>query len=96
MRIAHQVVLRIDQRTKLESHARAAGCQPGWCCLAEIVLLAAEGNQDIEITRLLSLVPRTAARWRSSFLRNGIAGLEPDAPRGPAARPPPHPSSCAW
>jgi len=48
---------------------------------ARIVLLTAEGKQDLEIARLLSIVPRTAARWRSRFLRDGIAGLKHDAPR---------------
>ena len=47
---------------------------------ARIVLLAAEGKQDLKIARLLSIVPRNAARWRSRFLRDGIAGLEHDAP----------------
>jgi hypothetical protein len=47
---------------------------------ARIVLLAAEGKQDLEIARLLSIVPRNAARWRSRFLRDGIAGQEHDAP----------------
>ena|ERR1700730_12987098 len=45
-----------------------------------IVLLAAEGKQDLKIARLLSIVPRNAARRRSRFLRDGIAGLEHDAP----------------
>jgi transposase-like protein len=48
---------------------------------ARIVLLAAEGKQDLKIARQLSIVPRTAARWRSRFLRGGIAGLEHDASR---------------
>jgi transposase len=81
MRIAPQVVLRIDQRTKLESYARGRRMPARLVLRAKIVLLAAEGRQDIEIARLLSIVPRTAARWRSRFLRNGIAGLEHDAPR---------------
>jgi hypothetical protein len=48
---------------------------------ARIVLLAAAGKQDLKIARLLSIMPRTAARWRSRFLRDGIAGLVHDAPR---------------
>ncbi len=81
MRIAPQVVLTIDQRTKLETYARGRRIPARLVLRAKIVLLAAEGKQDIEIARLLSIVPRTAARWRSRFLRNGIAGLEHDAPR---------------
>ena len=48
---------------------------------ARIVLLAGEGKQDLKIAHLLSIVPRTAARWRSCFLHDDIAGLEHDAPR---------------
>jgi transposase len=81
MRIAPQVVLRIDPRTKLETYARGRRMPARLVLRAKIVLLAAEGKQNIEIARLLSIVPRTAARWRSRFLRNGIAGLEHDAPR---------------
>jgi transposase len=81
MRIAAQVVLTIDQRTKLETFARGRRMPARLVLRAKIVLLAAEGKQDIEIARLLSIVPRTAARWRSRFLRDGIAGLEHDAPR---------------
>ncbi len=81
MRIAPQVVLTIDQKTKLETYARGRRMPARLVLRAKIVLLAAEGKQDIEIARLLSIVPRTAARWRSRFLRNGIAGLEHDAPR---------------
>jgi transposase len=81
MRIAPQVVLTIDQKAKLETYARGRRMPARLVLRAKIVLLAAEGKQDLEIARLLSIVPRTAARWRSRFLYNGIAGLEHDAPR---------------
>jgi transposase len=81
MRIAPQVVLTIDQRTKLETYARGRRIPARLVLRAKIVLLAAADKQDIEIASLLLIMPRTAARWRSRFLRNGIAGLEHDAPR---------------
>jgi ketosteroid isomerase-like protein len=81
MRIAPQVVLTSEQRAKLEAYARGRSTPARVVLRARIVLLAAEGKQDLKIARLLSIVPRTAARWRSRFLRNGIAGLEHDAPR---------------
>jgi len=62
---------------------------------ARIVLLAGEGKPDLKIAHLLSIVPRTAARWRSRFLRDGIAGLEHDAPR-PGRTPSISPDSCVW
>src|SRR5271169_3904957 len=81
MRIAPQVVLTSEQRTGLEAYARGRRTPARVVLRARIVLLTTEGKQDLQIARLLSIVPRTAARWRSRFLRDGIAGLEHDAPR---------------
>jgi hypothetical protein len=81
MRIAPQVVLSSEQRATLEIYARGRRTPARVVLRPRIVLLAAETKQDLKIARLLSIVPRTAARWRSRFLRNGIAGLEHDAPR---------------
>jgi transposase len=50
------------------------------------VLLAAFGQIDLEIAEQLRVVPRTEARWRARFLKEGVAGLERDAPR-PGRRP---------
>lgn len=86
MRIAPHVVLTSEQRATLEAYARGRRTPARLVLRAKIVLLAAEGKQNLEIARLLSLVPRTAARWRLRFLRDGIAGLEHDAPR--PGRPP--------
>src|SRR6202051_876290 len=81
MRIAPQVVLTSEQRAKLETYARGRSTQARVVLRARIVLLAGEGKQDLKIAHLLSILPRTAARWRSRFLHNGIAGLEQNAPR---------------
>ncbi len=81
MRIAPQVVLTREQRAKLEAYARGRKTPARVMLRVRIVLLAAEGTQDLKIARLLSIVPRTGARWRSRFLRGGIAWLEHDAPR---------------
>src|ERR1700740_14003 len=81
MRIAPQVVLTREQRAKLRVYARGRSTPARVVLRARIVLLAAERMQDLRIAHLLSIVPRTVARWRSRFLRNGIAGLEHDAPR---------------
>ena len=81
MRIAPRVVLTREQRAKLETYARGRSPQARVVLRARIVLLAGEGKQDLKIAHLLSIVPRTAARWRSRFLHDGIAVLEHDAPR---------------
>jgi transposase len=81
MRIAAAVILSDEQRAQLEAFARGRRTPARVVLRARIVLLAAQGKQDIEIARLLSIVPRTAARWRLRFLRDGIDGLEHDAAR---------------
>jgi transposase len=81
MRVAAQVVLTGDQRSQLESYARGRRTAARLVLRARIVLLASQGKQDLEIAALLGVVPRTAARWRTRFLKSGIAGLEKDAPR---------------
>jgi transposase len=81
MRIAPRIVLSDGQQTQLQAYARGRRIPARLVQRAKIVLLAAAGKQDLEIARLLSIVPRTAARWRARFLRQGIAGLQQDAPR---------------
>jgi hypothetical protein len=81
MRIAATVILTNEQQAKLEAYAHGRRTPARVVLRARIVLLAAEGRQDLEIARLLSIVPRTAARWRVRFLSDGVAGLEHDAPR---------------
>ena len=76
---------------RLELSASEVAQLNGWQCAhgtaqqvalrCRLVLAAADGKQDLEIARQLSIVPRTAARWRSRFLQEGVAELERDAPR---------------
>ena len=85
MRVAAVVVLTDEQKSQLLAYSRGRKTPARLVMRSRIVLLAAEGKPDVEIARLLSLVPRSAARWRARFLRQGIAGLQQDAPR--AGRP---------
>ncbi len=82
MRVAAEVVLTEEQAAQLKAHARGRRTAARLVLRARIVLLAAEGKQDLEIAATLGIVPRTAARWRARFLTSGVAGLEKDAPRG--------------
>jgi len=49
---------------------------------AQIVLLAAEGKQNIEIAAALGVERTIVGRWRRRFVAKGLPGLEKDAPRG--------------
>ncbi len=48
---------------------------------ANIILLAAQGMQDIEIAEQPGTSRQRSARWRERFLRCGIDGLKKDAAR---------------
>jgi hypothetical protein len=90
MRIAPQVVLTREQRAKLEAYARGRRTPARVVLRARIVLLAAEGKQDLKIARLLSIVPRTAARVFCAPVSQGWS----TTPRDLAARLPSHRISC--
>jgi len=48
---------------------------------AKIILLAAEGLENLDIAARLEISRHTVARWRKRFLKLGISGIERDAPR---------------
>jgi len=48
---------------------------------ARIVLLAAEGKQNQEISKTLRVTRRTVGVWRCRFVEQGIVGILKDAPR---------------
>lgn len=81
MRVAPAVQLNPQQREVLEQRSRARSLPARVVERARIVLLAAEGKQDKEIAKQLSIGVQKAARWRARFLALGVEGLEKDAPR---------------
>jgi transposase len=81
MRVARRVVLSADQRKALEARARARSAPARSVERARIVLLAAGGRQDRQISEQLKITPEKAARWRNRFLDGGLQALDKDAPR---------------
>jgi transposase len=81
MRVAAEIVLTGEQKAALERFARGRRTEARLVLRAKVVLWAADGHTDLEIAERLGVVPRTAARWRARFLKEGVAGLERDAPR---------------
>jgi transposase len=81
MRVAPHIVLTEEQRSRLETAAKGRSVSVRLAERSSIVLLAAEGKQDIEIAQRLSITRQTAARWRRRFLAGGLEGLAKDAPR---------------
>lgn len=86
MRIAPAVTLTTDQQQTLQAYTRGRTTPARVVERVRIILLAAEGKQDLQIADALDITRQTAARWRQRFLDLGVEGLLKDAPRG--GRPP--------
>lgn len=81
MRVAPAIVLNHSQQQTLEQWSRARSLPARQIERAKVVLLAAQGKSDLEISRALGISNQKASRWRKRFLRLGLHGLEKDAPR---------------
>lgn len=84
-RTAPRVKLPDAERVELEAIVRASTSEQRAVTRARIVLRAAAGLSNAEISRELSLSENTVGLWRRRFLASGPAGLQ-DAPR--SGRPP--------
>ena len=81
MRVADPIALSDEQRLRLGTYARGRRVERRLAERAEIILLAAEGRENLEIAAKLEISRQTVARWRKRFLESGISGIERDAPR---------------
>ena len=81
MRVARPIVLDETTRKELQRQARGRSVPVRVALRSRIVLLAAEGLQNVQIGAELNISVRMAALWRKRFLSLGIKGLLKDAPR---------------
>jgi transposase len=81
MRVAPKIILSAEQRRQLDAFARSRSQPLRVVQRAQIVLLAADGKQDLEIGETLNITRQKAGRWRKRFARLGIPGIQKDAPR---------------
>jgi transposase len=81
VRVAPSITLTTEQKAQLEQWARGRSMAARLVERAKIVLLAADGRQDLEIAAALNISSQKSARWRQRFLSLGLEGLEKDAPR---------------
>jgi len=81
MRVAAPIQLNPEQEAELQKLIRRRTTSVRVVERCHVVLLAAEGLQDLQIARQLQIAPRMASRWRNRFLELGIPGLLKDAPR---------------
>jgi len=81
LRIAEQISLTDEQTLQLRRYARGRTVERRLAERARIILLAAEGRENLAIAAELQISRHTVARWRNRFLKLGISGMERDAPR---------------
>lgn len=81
MRVAPKIILSNEQRGQLQAFARSRSLPLRVVQRSQIVLLAADGKQDLEIAEAMNITRQKAGRWRKRFVRLGIPGIQKDAPR---------------
>lgn len=81
MRVAPTITLSEGDRRTLESWSRGRSTQARLVQRARIVLMAADGVENIDIAREVGTDRQTVGRWRSRFAKEGIAGIRRDRPR---------------
>lgn len=81
MRIAAAISLSTDEQTTLEAWARGRRTPARLVLRARIVLAAARGLQNQEISAELGASKKSVCLWRSRFAKERLAGIEKDAAR---------------
>jgi transposase len=83
-----QVVLTADERRMLEARVRRRKAEQREVLRAQVVLAAAQGEENKQIAERLGIAPNTASKWRKRFFQEGLAGLaDRDRPGRPRAFP---------
>lgn len=80
MRIAPKIELSADERRTLESWARGRCAPVRHQQRAMIILAAAEGKQNKQISEEFDIDVTVVGRWRKRFHERRIEGIERDAP----------------
>jgi transposase len=82
--VAEPLVLREGDRDRLVGLTRATAGRAGLAARARIVLLAADGTPNVEISRLVGVSRPTVNTWRSRYAERGLAGLDDEQRPGRA------------
>lgn len=82
MRVAKVIVLSDAEHTTLTKWSRGRSTPARVVLRAKIVLAAATGKRNDEIAAAFGCTRRTVGTWRIRFVRDRLAGIEKDEPRG--------------
>ncbi len=81
MKVAKRISLTEEERTTLNVWLRLP-MSARLVVRAKIILLAADGRTNQEIARQLRATRKTVSLWRRRFLKDRLAGIGKEAPRG--------------
>jgi len=84
-----QIVLSDEERTELEHRAACYSRPHREVLRAKLVLLAAEGQTNVQIAARLGMVPEVVGRWRKRFHEERLEGLSDRKRAGRPRRFPP-------
>src|SRR3954469_9765329 len=82
--VAEPLVLREGDRDRLVGLTRSSAGRAGLAARARIVLLAADGTPNVEISRLVGVSRPTVNTWRGRYVERGLAGLDDEQRPGRA------------
>jgi transposase len=82
MRIAEQIELNAEERSKLLKLAHSATVSVRLARRAGMILLAADGFENTVIGEMIGAGRVQVARWRKRYVSGGVVALERDLPRG--------------
>ena len=82
MRIAPVITLPEEDRKTLRAWSRGRSTPARLVQRARIVLLAADGRENIDIAGEVGTDRQTVGRWRTRFVKEGIDGIRKDRARG--------------
>jgi transposase len=81
MRAAPKIDLTMEERTQLEQLTRSTTVAVRLVTRCRIVLLAAEGLENLEIAQRLGVGRVQVGRWRSRYAQDRLKGIAKDLPR---------------
>jgi len=82
MRVAAQIELTGEERAELTALVRSKLTSVRLALRARIVLLAAQGLQNMDIAEQVGVGRVQVSRWRGRYAQSRLAGIKSDLPRG--------------
>lgn len=82
MRVATRITLSDQEKEMLNKNTNSRSTSIRLCERSKIILLAAEGLNNKEISKRLKILPHKVGLWRNRFQKEGITSLSKEKPRG--------------